>query len=291
MARKLIVTHHAPDLDAIGATWLLKRFDTQHYGDAHVTFVDPGSTITLEAAEEFGCQLHEVTHVDTGLGEFDHHQPERGQQRISATSLVYEHVCRVHPDLADDKSLSYIVEFITDVDHFGEVNWPDASSKRYLFMIHELIRGMEFTDPHNDDSQLHFGMKCLENVYAVLNNRFKAEESIQESGQQFELPIGQCLAIETRNDDTIKIAQKMGYALVVRKDPEAGNIRVKVRPDVELDLKALADKIMEQDKKGTWYYHPSGKMLLNGSVKHRHQTASPLTLNQVVALIKETYHD
>jgi hypothetical protein len=27
-------------------------------------------------------------------------------------------------------------------------------------MIHELIRGHEFTDPHNDDSQMHFGFQC-----------------------------------------------------------------------------------------------------------------------------------
>lgn len=291
MSRKLLVTHHAPDLDAVGSVWLFKRFDTQHYGDAHVTFVNPGATITLEAAEEFGCQLHEVTHVDTGLGEFDHHQPERGQLHISASSLVFNHLCEIHPELINDAALAYIVEFITDVDHFGEVNWPDASSKRYAFMLHDLIRGIEFTDPHNDDSQLHFGMQCLDSVYAVLTSRFKAEESIAEAGQPFEIPAGKCLAIETRNDDTIKIAQKMGYVLVVRKDPEAGNIRVKVRPDIDLDLKPVADKINEIDHKGTWYYHPSGKMLLNGSVKHRNQTASPLPLQQIVDIIKEVYHE
>lgn len=291
MSRKLLVTHHAPDLDAIGSVWLFKRFDTQHYGDAHVGFVNPGATITLEEAEEFGCQLHEVTHVDTGLGEFDHHQPERGLQHISATSLVFNHLCEVHPELINDAALAYIVEFVTDVDHFGEVSWPDASSRRYSLMIHDLIRGIEFTDPHNDDSQLHFGMQCLDSAYATLTSRFKAEESIAESGQPFELPIGKCLAIETRNDDAIKIAQKMGYLLVVRKDPEAGNIRVKVRPDADLDLRAVADRIQAIDHKGTWYYHPSGKMLLNGSIKHRNQTASPLTLQQVVDLIKETYHE
>jgi hypothetical protein len=30
---------------------------------------------------------------------------------------------------------------------------------------------------------------------------------------------------------------------------------------------------------------------LNGSIKHRNQAASPLSLQQVVDVIKETYHD
>ena len=60
--RKLIVTHHAPDLDAISSVWLLKRFDTQRYGTAKVAFVDPGKTISLEEAEQnYNCQLHQIT--------------------------------------------------------------------------------------------------------------------------------------------------------------------------------------------------------------------------------------
>ena len=48
-------------------------------------------------------------------------------------------------------------------------------------------------------------------------------------------------------------------------------------------------KIIEIDKKGTWFYHASGKMLINGSIKHRNQTPSPLPLNEVVAIIKDIY--
>ncbi|HYD35675.1 MAG TPA: hypothetical protein VD999_06410 [Vitreimonas sp.] len=289
MSRRLIVTHHAPDLDAIGAVWLLKRFDSQHYADAKIAFVNPGDTITLEEAEEFGVQLHEVTHVDTGLSEFDHHQPDRGLQYISATSLVYDHICKIHPDLVDDKALKIVVEFTTETDHLGEVHWPDASSARYNFMIHELIRGTEFTDPHTDDSQLHFGMMCLDSAYASLKQHVRAAEIVANEGIQFDIKIGKCLAVETRNDDTIKLAQKQGYVLVIRKDPEEGNIRIKARPDVELSLNAAAEAITKLDTKGSWYNHPSGKMLINGSRKHRNQKASPLTLNQVIEIIKRLY--
>jgi hypothetical protein len=289
MSRKLIVTHHAPDLDAVTSVWLLKRFDAQHYSNAKISFVNPGSQITLEEAEELGHQLHEVTHVDTGLGEFDHHQAENASDQICAATLVHDHCIKLHPELKDDEALKILVKFVTEVDHFKEIYWPEANDSKYHFMIHELIRGLEFFDPHNDESQIHFGMTCLDSAYAVITQRVKAEQIIEEKGQEFQIKAGKALALDTRNDDTLKMAQKMGYVLVVRKDTKLGHVRIKVRPDVELDLKALHEKILEVDKKGTWFYHASGKMLINGSVKHRNQTPSPLPLGEVVAIIKEIY--
>jgi hypothetical protein len=289
MDRNLIVTHHAPDLDAVGAVWMLKRFDAQHYAVAHLAFVNPGEKITLEEAEEIGFQLHEVTHVDTGLGKFDHHQPEHANPNTCATSLTYDHALEVHPELKEDKALQIIAKFVTEIDHFGEIYWDDANSPRYAFMIHELIRGLEFSDPHNDESQVHFGMTCLDSVYATLTQQIKAEEIIATKGEKFEIKAGQAIAVETRNDDTIKIAQKMGFVIAVRKDPKMGNIRIKVRPDAEMDLQLLHEKITATDHKGTWFYHNSGKMLINGSRKHRNQTPSPLTLDEVVTMIKEIY--
>lgn len=291
MSRKLIVAHHAPDLDAVAAVWLLKRFDSQHYADAKVGFVNPGDTITIEQAEDFNVQLHEVTHVDTGLGEFDHHQPERGELLISAASLVYDHICNIHPEYKDDKALQTIVEFCVEIDHFLEIHWPDPASHRYLFMIHELIRGLEFTTPNDDDAQLHFGMQCLDSVYASLNQHIRAQEILSERGEIFTTSAGQCMAVETHNDDVIKLAQKQGSILVIRKDPTLGHIRIKVRPDAAIDLKKVYEEIKSKDSKGTWYYHPSGKMLLNGSRKHRDQHASALGINEVIEIVKNVFKE
>jgi len=128
MEKKLIVTHHSPDLDAIGSVWLLHRFDFQHYADAQTAFVDPGSTLNPSEAERLGFQMHQVIHVDTGLGEFDHHQPERGHDHICATSLVFDYAARLHPELKNDQALNFLVEYITETDHFEELYWPDSSS-------------------------------------------------------------------------------------------------------------------------------------------------------------------
>ena len=288
-SRPLIVTHHAPDLDAITATWLLKRFDAQHFADSKVGFVNPGEKMDLADAEELGSQLHEIVYVDTGYGQFDHHQPDKALQKICAATLVFDHICNLYPDKEEDQALQAIVRFVNQIDHFEEITWPEPESEQNLFMIQELIRGHEYTDPHNDDSQMHFGFQCLDNVYATLTQHYKALEVIRSKGKEAPLKEGKALAILTRNDDTIKVAQKQGYIMVARKDPKLGHIRIKVRPDSLLDLTPMHQRILEVDKKGTWFLHGSGKMLLNGSMKNRDQKPSPLTLEQIVVLIKELY--
>lgn len=288
-SKKLVVTHYTPDLDASGAVWVLKRFDSQVYADAKFAFVNPGERITQQQAEDLGLSLHEVTHVDTGLGKFDHHQPERAQLNTCATKLVYQYVCKKHPALKEDKALQELVEFINEIDHFQEIHWPEAGHLRYAFMIHELIRGHELYNPQNDESQLYFSLNCLDYAYVSVRQVIQANQIIEEEGMQFNINEGACVAMLTTNDDTIKQAQKQGYLMAIRKDPIKDYVRIKVRPDAKFDLKKLYEVIREIDPNSTWYYHPNGKMLLNGSSKHRDQVASSLSLPEIIKLIKKTY--
>jgi hypothetical protein len=287
--RKVIVTHHAPDLDAVGAVWLLKRFDAQHFATAKVAFVNPGEVITPQELQEIDMTDAEVVHVDTGQGEFDHHQPDRGHLMICATSLVYDFICDRYPDQKDDAALKALVEFVIQIDHFQEIHWPDAANLRYNFMVHELLHGMESQEPHDDDSMMQFGMTCLDCAYHSMGLELRAQELIVEKGHEFTLQGHRSLSIETENEATIKVAQKQGFILVVRKDPKGGHVRIKLRPDSELNLQAAYQAIIAEDHEGTWYYHPSGKMLLNGSSKHRNQTPSPLSLERVVELLEAAY--
>lgn len=285
----LLVTHHAPDLDAITAVWLFKRFDAQGFAHAKVAFVNPGETLSANEAAQFDAAPHEVTHVDTGLGEFDHHQPDRGSQYLSAAKLVLEHLVSLHPELKTDMALQSLVSFVTDVDQFAEIEWPDAANLRYCLMIQELVHGLERQPDYDDLMQLEFGMRMLDAGYAVLSEQIEAQIELDTKGHVFPLAQGSGLAVETGNDATIKLAQKQGHMLVLKKDPKTGAIRVKLRPDANFDLSALRDRIVEKDRVGSWYYHPSGRMLLNGSDKHRDQKASSLTLEQVTKLAKELY--
>jgi len=286
---KAIITHHSPDLDAITATWLLKKFDAQHFASSKIFFVNPGDQLSQEEKIRFSLSDENLTYVDTGSGQFDHHQSDRGLQYLSAALLVWQHLNQIHPEIEQDKALKVIVDFATEIDHFKEIFWPEADNLRYCFMIQELIDGMSMTDLHDDDSLVYFGFNCLDALYVNLTQTLKARELIQERGQEFTIKQEKALSIETENDDVIKEAQKQGFVLVVKRDPTLGHIRIKVRPDYQIDLKSLSDKISQLDQKGTWYYHPSGKMLLNGSSKHRNQEPTQLTIDQIISLIKEIY--
>lgn len=287
---KLLVTHFAPDLDAIGSVWMLKTFDAQHFADAKVAFVNPGSTITPQEIETQGyipTDFEEVVHVDTGMGEFDHHQPDRGQQHLSATLLTYQHCCKVHPELQEDKALQELVRIVTDIDHFAECFWPEANDARYAFMLHEMLDGLQRSGLHTDETQLHFGMTCLNGIYKKLEEVEKAKE-VLATGTEFQTRWGKGVALETKNDTVIKYAQKAGYAVVVKKDPEQGHVRIKAIPKAGVDLTPLAEKITKEDSVGTWYFHPAKTMLLNGSDKWKNRISTPLTVQQIIGFISET---
>ncbi len=286
----VIVTHHAPDLDAIGAVWMLKRFDSQHYANAKVEFVNPGERLSPERMDELGLTDEDIVHVDTGLGTFDHHQPERGHKHICATSLVYtDHICEIHPEKRTDEAIKAISDHITDIDHFGEIYWPEADHSRYAFMLHEILHGLEQEQYHDDDSLLHFGMQNLDGIYRFLSTQVKAKQELSDDGISFPITGGRGLVIETGNDDVIKIGQKQGFVLVARKDSQSGHIRIKARPDAPLDLKPMHEYVLENDTEAEWFYHASGKMLLNSSNKKRNQKASSLSLIELKETLEMLY--
>lgn len=285
---KLLVTHFAPDLDAISSVWMLRRFDERNYASAKLAFVNPGETIDLRSATDLGFSPEDITHTDTGLGTFDHHQPERGTKRICATSLVYDYICDLHPEYKEDKALAYMSEYVTAIDHFEENAWHGADDFKFQFMLQNIIEGLRLVGLHDDEAMCHFGFTSLDGVYAALKEQIGAGEAIEEKGRLFETKWGRALAIESANDETIKLGQKQGYVLVVRKDPGRGNIRIKAVPDKGIDLSEVAKMIKEKDRVGTWYFHPGKTMLLNGSSKTNNQVPSPLSLDEVVNIIKQT---
>lgn len=287
MAKKLLITHHAPDMDACASVWLFKRFDSQEFADSPVDFVNPGDTVDPAHAEHLGFFPHQVVHVDTGLGEFDHHQPERGHTRTCASLLVYEHLCELHPELLQNSALAALVELITQVDLFEDIHWPEAKTDRIALSLPELITGRDQLYGGDDGALLQYGMDLLDCALAVLTARHKAQQEITQQGTWFQLKYGQALAVSTANQTVLRLAQQQGAILVITKDPQQGNIRVKARPDSSIDLKTLHEAVLKVDHVGTWYYHPSGKMLLNGSNK-KQQTPSSLTLKEITKLVQAT---
>ena len=84
----------------------------------------------------------------------------------------------------------------------------------------------------------------------------------------------------------LHLTSKKGFSLVVRRHPEAGFTRIKTLPDKKLNLKPVYEKILKIDKKGSWFFHISGHMLLNGSSGNPKLIPTSLSLNKIIEIVK-----
>lgn len=285
MTDTLIVTHQNPDVDAIGSIWLLKNFDKEIYRNAKVAFVPSGEKITQSQIESFQINQSDVTHVDTGGGKFDHH--DESGSNSSACQKIHQYLIGKFPDLKNDIALQKVVNFANDTDHFMSYFWPEPTNDRYAFNIEMMLNGFKLGGHGDDNDLVSFGLDCFDGAYSMLNILVEAEEEINQKGIRFDSIWGQGLGLESSNDATIKLAQKMGNNIVVKKDPELKNVRIKAAPLPEIDLTPLYSKIIDIDKEGTWYFHPGKHMLLNGSRKHLGQKPTKLSLEKVIQIIKD----
>lgn len=304
---KIIVTHISPDWDAIGGVWVLKKF-LPGWQEAAVEFVPAGGRRTGsgkfqmaklgENTEVIEIQgKDEVIHVDTGLGPLDHH--ETSDSAVSGTSRAWDYVLSEIKKSGNtltpvhEKAVSRVVQFIVDTDHFKEVFWPDAAADRYEFSILGVLEGLKLLKPEEHDYYVVFGQEVLDSLFHTFENRIAAEEEIKEKGHIFETKRGKGIGFETGNDTVLKLAQKMGYHLVVRKDPKGGFVRIKVRPPenkaTDIDLTLAYERFSKMDPEATWFLHVSKKMLLNGGAKNPNQTPTTLSLTRIIDVLKELY--
>ena len=293
---KIIVTHISPDLDAITSVWLIKRF-LNGWEDAVVKYVPAGDRINLtnekispedytDVIEKIGDS--EVIHVDTGLGPLDHHQTQ--SDKVCAASLTFDYV-RKNSKIKEEKipALERIVKVIVGDDHFKQVYRPDASSDYHEFELDGILEGLKYQNPGQDDLYVEFISKNLDAVLHNFENRIWAEKEIEENGKTLDIGNFKVLAIETMNDSVIKLAQLNGYDLVVKKDPRAGNLRIKANPKTDVNLTPVYEEVKKTDPKASWFLHVSKKMLLNGSSKNTKAVASTLSSSDIIEILKKIY--
>jgi len=274
---KLIVTHISPDLDAITSLWLIKRY-LPGWESAEHAFVPAGETLEDKDPD----QNPDIIHVDTGLGKFDHHQFNK---RLSATKRVFEYLieedCIKKKDLA---AIEHIVSFVTEIDNFGEVHFPDPTDIKYSFCLHEFIYPLR-GQLSSDVELVNVIFLVLDSILYTIKNNLKAEEEIKE-GVVLKTTWGKTLVVEVQNEVIIKYALKMGYDMVVRRDPEKLTIRIKTQPDPKFDLTRLYEKLILVDPKATWFLHASKNMLLNGSSKNPNSIPSALSLSRLIEILR-----
>lgn len=274
---KTIITHISLDMDAITSTWLIKRF-LPEWDTAEIEFVPAGSTFNNMSPDE----NPNIIHVDTGLGRFDHHQT---QEYTSASRLVLEYLIK-QGHIAEKKiePLERMINFVNDIDHFSEVNFPDPTSDRYDFSLHQIIEGLKSTI-QIEQKILNLVYILLDTILLIFKKKVRAERDI-EKGFIFKNKWGKSIALETSNEEAMKLSMKMGYVLVIRKDAKSGHARIKTLPEKKYDLTPIFKKIKEIDKKGTWFLHISHNMLLNSSSKNPNFVPTPLTLDKLIDIAK-----
>ena len=297
---KIIVTHTAPDLDAVTSVWLIRVF-LQGWKDAQLKFVPagtrmkhakPGSEVK-EVIENVGED--EVIHVDTGLGPLDHHQTK--DDKVCGASLTWDYVRRYGQMFENEnisgkiqlreEAISRMIQVVVDDDHFKDVFRPDPNADYFEFTLTEIINGLKVQKPGEDKLYVDFSGMCLDAILHNFENKIWAEHEIENNSIKFESKWGDALGSTSLNDDIIKTAQKMGFALVVRKDPRKGYVRIKANPKFDIDLTATYEQLKKMDPDATWFLHVSKKMLLNGTPKNPKMKPTKLSLDAIIAVLKK----
>lgn len=231
---KTIVTHIGPDLDAITSIWLVKMF-WPGWEEAALAFVPAGKTLDGKPLDD----NPEILHVDTGMGKFDHHQSDAD---TCAAKLVYEQISQMK---GEDPALGRLVSVVNDIDHFREVYFSDPTADHYELGLVSAIDGWRLMYSQDPLKVVALGMDTLDGIYKTFQNKVAAEGELKEKGSEFKTTWGKAIGIETGNDETVHLAQKMGYVVVVRKDPKKGSVRIKSLPREDIDLTPLYNKLKE----------------------------------------------
>jgi len=185
------------------------------------------------------------------------------------------------------EAIGRMVKVVVDIDHFKEVFWDNPTADYHDFSFLGILEGLKVQKPNQDDAYIEFGMEVLDALLHKFESRVWAEKELKKRGQEFETRFGKALGIETINDSVVDLSQKMGYVIVVRKDPRKGYVRIKAHPGKEIDLTLVYEKLKKMDPEATWFLHVSKKMLLNGSVKNPKMRPTTLTLDEITEVLKK----
>lgn len=277
--QKTIVTHLSPDFDGIPAIWLLKKFHPD-FKDAKVEFVPVGAdTYNNEPVDS----NPNVFHVDTGMGKFDHHQTN---EFTCGAKLVYEWLIK-EGYIKEDEALARMVDVITEIDHgFDAYQWCEPASDRWVFNLHNILVGWKMIHPKQDEKYVEWTIYALDAVYKVMQNKVAAEKEV-ESGKKFKTRWGEGIAIYTANDAVLDAAIKEGYAVVLRKDPGKGYVRVTGSNKHEVDLSRAYELCQEKDPEATWFLHASKVLLRNGSTRNPSMRPTRLGIDEMIGILEK----
>lgn len=267
---RYLVGHTSPDMDCIGALWLLQRYGG--LADAERVFVSfadlPAAVLDGAAAVvDIGGQH------DPERSRFDHHQDP---ELPSATMLVYQHLVAQNPGLI---FLSPLIDLIDDGDR-----WGPASASSRLLGIHALLSDWKRHVPRPVDREmLTFGYSLLDSIARHLKHRADAQLRVRNA-LRWQSHDGLVVALEGGDRDVTEAAgEVLGARLAVwwqRVEGEpvtysVGCKRVGQGADLHVgDLAWTAARLATEcgafaasAELATWFKHPQGWVAMGGTSK------------------------
>lgn len=274
---KRIVAHHSPDIDAIAAIWLIHRY-MPRWKYAEVSLVSSGKTLDDSIVDSDP----NVLHVDTGMGKYDHHDTPAF---TSAARLVFDQLVEEgHIRDNEKESVERMVDVVTRYDHFHEVMLADADDDMHIFSLSYIIYGLRL-DPTRVHELITLGETALDGILQFMKSKVHAEHII-EKGHTLETHWGKTVVLETDNDRAVKVAFMKGYDMVIRHSPHYGNVAIRLHPSHKRVLQELYDKVTHSDTDAQWFYHASGRMLLNASTRDTKHKVTKYSLQDILSFIK-----
>lgn len=278
----MIVTHTAPDLDAVCSVWLLKNYgDMQDHEVVYVNTGAPDPSI-LEAA---AAVVDTGREYDVTRWRFDHHQfPGKGANATCAAALVWDWLIARAPIPSTRfdvlMSIEPLVRLVQQADTGGNewgANWSRSVGLHALFSS-EKVRLRSLPADVSDPALYQYGADLLDRLAEHLYLQSRARATLREH-TVYCSDDGLVRALRDAPQGATYAAHEEGARLVVFADYTRNAIGV-VRGGEGQDVHCgrLVDAICADTIVGprdeaivsellTWYRHESGFFAGRGTAK------------------------
>jgi len=209
----MIITHTAPDMDAITSCWLLQRFGGLNA--AEIRFVntgnpDPELLASAEAVVDTG-KIYDPT-----KNRFDHHQDAKLK---SATYLVAD---TLRTRGGHEEALREIWPLIVLIDEADRGIWSSGSSQSRVHGLHAIFSG-GLPSGMSDLGMLAWGYQLLDSLFTTYQRRAEGRAALTEH-LVYESDDGLLLAIKDAPRSATSAAFERGARLVLFADTTSNAI-------------------------------------------------------------------
>ncbi len=294
---RAIVTHPAPDLDALLSVYLLRRHGGHRFPGveacplrfmAPAEVEDAGGAEVLEAAGDLV--------VDIGGGRFDNHPragvPDSGDLEASAAELVAEHL-----GVRQRRELGKLLEFCSRQDLRGE-SIHSRDPVDHAIALPAVIAGLNLLHP-DDGAEVYRAVEPV--LDAIVATEAAWFEALDDARRARRSDVGgvQVMSMESRSPAAARAGRYLGADLLVVRYLPHGHVACTMRRDGKLrgmTLEGLARRFRRAESRargrggdGTgavgmhdgWFLHQSRRILNKGSPKAPDVEATCLGLEQL----------